>query len=57
MRNMLSFSIGGILLTPIGGVIGLAVGSAKIRIPIDRKQDKYLRVKGKLDTIRYVPQR
>lgn len=45
--------LGGIILAPIGGAIGLGVGSAKIKIPINRQKDEYLRVKDKLKTVLY----
>lgn len=46
----------GVFMAEAGGFIGAAIGAKKIRIPIDRQKDKYLRVKDKLDTIRYAPQ-
>lgn len=50
-------AIGGIILGPVGGAIGFGLTVGKIKIPIDRNKDKYLRVKDKLETIQYSPQK
>lgn len=49
--------LGGIIAAPIGGAIGLGLGSAKIKIPINRQKDTYLPVRDKLKAILYSPQR